>query len=55
MTGRTLTHQLAAYLATIPFTDQLTLIGMTADSAVLAGWPTLLAADAVTSRRAGRR
>lgn len=42
-----------AFLVTIPFADGLTIAGMTADTAVLVGWPTLLAADAVTRRRGG--
>ena len=65
MNGRTLACQLAAYtaagtvtavvafLASIPVTDQLTLVGWTADTAVLVGWPTLLTADAITRRWGG--
>jgi hypothetical protein len=42
-----------AFLVSIPVTDRLTLIGLTADTAVLAGWPTLLAADAIVRRWGG--
>lgn len=42
-----------AFLASIPFTDLPTIAAMTANSAVLVGWPTLLAADAVARRDGG--
>jgi hypothetical protein len=42
-----------AFLATIPCTDFVTIAGMTADAAALVGWPTLLAADAITRHRGG--
>lgn len=42
-----------AFLVSIPFTDMATIAGLTADAAVLVGWPTLLAADSLTRRRGG--
>jgi uncharacterized PurR-regulated membrane protein YhhQ (DUF165 family) len=44
---------IAAFLVSIPITDRLTLIGLTADAAALFGWPALLAADAMARRWGG--
>jgi hypothetical protein len=44
----------AAFVASIPFTG-VAVTAVTADAAVLVGWPTLLAADAITARLKGGR
>ena len=42
---------IAAFLASIPFTDPTAIAAITADAAILIGWPVLLFTDHTTNRR----
>lgn len=42
-----------AFLASIPYSDPLTVLAVTADAAAVVGFPALLAADRITNHRGG--